>query len=176
VLGLEGRYRAADPAASVAWVEHVLPLVRSDLMGIQIINEPAYWFTPQEYAAHHRQIASIVRALAPGVPIVAGDSGAQEKGQNSLAFWEAAVAAGATDYDVLSLHVTGTRREGELKEFAGRLRAFCRPGKRLWITEGDWGHLPFLRGQGLSIEETFIYTWNDDADPALIRRPGGRLP
>jgi hypothetical protein len=110
------------------------------------------------------------------VPIVAGDVGVQEEGRNTLAQWQAAVAAGASGHDVLSLHVTGSRRRGELEEFAGRVRAFVGPGARVWVTECDWGHLGFLRGQGLEVEEAFIYTWNDDQLPALIRRPGGRLP
>jgi hypothetical protein len=174
ILGQERRDSAADPAAAVAWVRHILPRVRSDLMGIQIVNEPANWFTPREYADYHRQIAPLVRELAPGVPIVAGDFGVQEQGKNNLTWWQAAVAEGL-DYDILSLHVTGTKRRGELAAFAGRVRAFA-SGRRIWITEGDWGHLGFLREQGLSVEETFIYTWNDDEVPALIRRPGGRLP
>ncbi|HKI37863.1 MAG TPA: hypothetical protein VKA46_38775 [Gemmataceae bacterium] len=176
ILGQERRDSAADADAAVAWVKHVLPLVHSDLMGIQIVNEPAYTFSPGEYAAYHRRIAPLVRQLAPGVPIVAGDFGVPEKGQNSLDVWKEVVAAGASDYDVLSIHVTGSRREGELKDFAARLRDLAGPGRRVWITEGDWGQLRFLRQQGVAVEETFIYTWNDDALPALVRRPGGKLP
>jgi hypothetical protein len=175
ILGQERRDSAADVPAAVAWVKHILPLVRADLMGVQIVNEPAYTFTPEEYAAYHRQIAPLVRELAPGVPIVAGDFGVPVKGPNSLDVWEAAVAAGATDYDVLSIHVTGSRKEGELRDFAARLRSFGVP-RRVWITEGDWGQLRFLREQGVDVEEDFVYTWNDDQDPSLIRRPGGRLP
>ncbi len=176
ILGQERRDSAADMPATVAWIQHILPLIRSDLIGIQIVNEPAYWFSPEEYAAYHQQIASLIRSLVPEVPIVAGDFGIQAKGRNTLAHWQAAVAAGASDYDVLSIHATGTRRRGELQEFAHRLRAFAGPGRRIWITEGDWGHLSFLREQGIEVEEDFIYTWNDDEIPALIRRPGGRLP
>jgi hypothetical protein len=176
ILGQERRDSTADPPATMAWIEHILPLVRSDLMGLQIVNEPAHWFTPGEYASHHRRVAPLVRSLAPGVPIVAGDFAVQEAGKNTLDFWKAAVAAGASDYDVLSVHATGMRRQDELKDFAARLRAFAGPARRVWITEGDWGHLGFLRGQGVSVEEDFIYTWNDDQLPALIRRPGGRLP
>jgi hypothetical protein len=176
ILGQERRDSTADLPAALAWIEHILPLVRSDLMGIQIVNEPAHWFTPEEYAAYHRQVASLIRSLAPGVPIVAGDFAVQSEGRNTLDFWKAAVAAGAADYDVLSVHATGMRREDELKDFAARLRAFAGPGRRVWITEGDWGHLGYLRGQGVNVEEDFIYTWNDDRLPALIRRPGGKLP
>jgi hypothetical protein len=176
ILGQERRDSAADPAAAAAWVKHIIPLVRADLVGVQIVNEPAHWFTPEEYAAYHRQIAPLVRSLAPEVPIVAGDFGVGAEGRNTLDFWRAAVAAGASDYDVLSVHVTGMTRQGPLREFAERVREFAGPGRRIWITEGDWGHLPFLRGQGLEVEEDFVYTWNDDASPALIRRPGGRLP
>jgi hypothetical protein len=176
ILGQERRDSATDAGAAVAWIKQILPLVRSDLIGIQIVNEPANTFTPQEYGAYHRQIAPLIRALAPGVPIVAGDFGVQEQGQNTLDHWKAAVAAGAADYDILSIHVTGTRRESELSNFANRLRAFAGPDRRIWITEGDWGHLAFLRRQGLNVEENFIYTWNDDEIPALIRRPGGKLP
>jgi hypothetical protein len=175
ILGQERRDSAADEPAAVAWVKHILPLVRPDLVGVQIVNEPAYTFTPQEYAAYHRRIAPLVRELAPGVPIVAGDFGVPEKGQNTLDVWKATVAAGATDYDILSVHVTGSRKEGELTDFAARLRDFAGPG-RVWITEGDWGQLRFLREQGVAVEESFVYTWNDDEMPALIRRPGGRLP
>jgi hypothetical protein len=175
ILGQERRDSAADLDVSVAWVRYILPRVRSDLIGVQIVNEPAYWFTPEEYAAYHRQIAPLIRELAPGVPIVAGDFGVPAKGQNTLDLWQAAVAAGASDYDILSVHVTGMRREGDLKDFADRLRAAW-PGGRIWITEGDWGHLRFLRDQGLNVEEDFVYTWNDDQVPALIRRPGGKLP
>jgi hypothetical protein len=175
ILGQEKRDSAADVPATIAWIKHILPLVRSDLIGIQIVNEQAYWFTPEEYAAYHGRIASLIRALAPEVPIVAGDFGVEAKAKNNLARWQEAVAAGAADYDILSIHVTGMRRERELIDFARRLREF-RPGCRIWITEGDWGQLRFLREQGLHIEESFVYTWNDDELPALIRRPGGRLP
>jgi hypothetical protein len=176
ILGQERRDSAADTPAALAWIEHILPLVRSDLIGVQIVNEPAHSFTPQEYGAYHRQIARLVRALVPEVPIVAGDFGVQQDGRNTLECWQAAVAAGASDYDILSLHVTGMKRDGELKEFARRVRAFAGPGRRIWITEGDWGHLRFLRQQHLDVEENFIYTWNDDELPALVRRPGGKLP
>jgi hypothetical protein len=175
ILGQERRDSAADEPAAVAWIKHILPLVREDLIGVQIVNEPAYTFTPEEYAAYHQRIASLVRELAPGVPIVAGDFGVPVKGQNTLDVWKATVAAGASDYDVLSIHVTGWRKEGELEDFAARLRAFAGPG-RIWITEGDWGQLRFLREQGVDVEEAFIYTWNDDPLPSLIRRPEGRLP
>jgi hypothetical protein len=176
ILGQERRDSAANMTAASAWIKHILPLVRGDLIGVQIVNEQACWFTAEDYAAYHRQIAPLIRALAPKVPIVAGDFGVQEKGQNTLAHWQAAVAAGASDYDILSIHVTGTRRQGELQDFAKRLLAFSPPGQRIWITEGDWGHLPFLRDQGLKIEENFIYTWNDDRDANLIKRPGRRMP
>jgi hypothetical protein len=141
----------------------------------QIVNEPAYWFTPQEYAAYHRRLTPLIRRLAPGVPIVAGDFGIQANGRNTLGMRQTAVAAGASDYDVLSVHATGVRRRGELADFARRLQAFRRPGLRVWITEGDWGHLPCLFGQGVDVEEDFVYTWNDDTVPDLVRRPGGRL-
>jgi len=176
ILGQEKRDSAADVPATVAWIKHILPLVRSDLVGIQIVNEPAHWFTAEEYAAYHQQIAPLIRSLAPEVPIVAGDFGVEEQGKNTLAHWQAAVAAGASDYDILSVHATGMRREGELKAFAKRLRAFAGTRHRIWITEGDWGQLGFLCEQGLNVEEDFIYTWNDDQLPALIRRPGGKLP
>jgi hypothetical protein len=175
ILGQERRDSAADEPAAVAWIKHILPLVREDLIGVQIVNEPAYTFTPEEYAAYHQRIAPLVRELAPGVPIVAGDFGVPVKGQNTLDVWKATVAAGASDYDVLSIHVTGWRKEGELEDFAARLHAFGGPG-RIWITEGDWGELRFLREQNVDVEETFIYTWNDDPLPSLIRRPKGRLP
>jgi hypothetical protein len=145
-------------------------------MGIQIVNEPAHWFTPQEYAAYHQQIAPLIRSLAPEVPIVAGDFGVQEAGRNTLGIWQSTAAAGARDYDVLSLHVTGITKERHLKDFARRLRNFVSPGQRIWITEGDWGQRQYLHDQGVTVEETFIYTWNDDELPTLIRRPGGRLP
>ncbi len=175
ILGQERRDSAADEPAAVAWFQHILPLVRDDLIGVQIVNEPAYTFTPEEYGAYHRRMAPLVREFAPGVPIVAGDFGVTAKGLNTLDGWKAMVAAGASDYDVLSIHVTGWRKEGELKDFAARLRAFGGPG-RVWVTEGDWGQLRFLREQGVAVEEHFLYTWNDDALPVLIRRPGGRLP
>jgi len=176
ILGQERRDSAARTPEAVAWIKHILPLVRSDLIGVQIVNEPAHSFTPQEYGAYHREVAPLVRALAPGVPIVAGDFGVQAEGRNNLDDWKAAVAAGAADYDILSLHVTGMRRVAELRDFARRVREFAEPGRRVWITEGDWGQLAFLRGEHLEIEEDFLYTWNDDQLPALIRRPGGKLP
>jgi hypothetical protein len=176
ILGQERRDSAANVPATIDWIKHIIPLVRRDLLGIQIVNEPAYWFAPEEYAAYHQQIASLIRLLAPEIPIVAGDFGVQQKGQNTLDHWQAAVTAGATDFDVLSIHVTGMRKAGELREFAKRLRAASALGRRIWITEGDWGHLRFLRDQGVTIEECFIYTWNDDPLPTLIRRPGGKLP
>ena len=176
ILGQEKRDSAAMEDAAIAWIKHILPLVRDDLIGVQIVNEPAYKFTPQEYADWHRRIAPLVRELAPGVPIVAGDFGVQEKGQNSLDIRKATVAAGASDYDILSLHVTSYRNETELKHFAARVRELAGPHRQVWITEGDWGQFPFLREQGLDVQEDFIYTWNDDELPSLIRRPGGRLP
>src|SRR5262249_26690318 len=136
--------------------------VRNDLLGVQLVNEQAYWFTPEEYAAYHSRIAPLIRSLAPDVPIVAGDFGVPAKGANTLDLWQRAVAAGASDYDILSIHVTGTKRQADLKDFATRLRTFWGPNRRIWITEGDWGQLPFLRGCGLNVEEDFIYTWNDD--------------
>jgi hypothetical protein len=176
ILGQEKRDSAADLPATVAWINDILPRVRSDLIGIQIVNEPAYWLSPEEYAAYHRRIAPLLRSLAPEVPIVAGDFGVEEQGMNTLALWQHAVAAGASDYDIVSLHVTGRRRESELQDFAARLRASCGSAHRIWITEGDWGQLRFLRENGVNVEEAFIYTWNDDQLPGLIRRPGGRLP
>jgi hypothetical protein len=175
ILGQERRDSAADEPAAVAWVKHILPLVRSDLLGVQIVNEPAYTFTPDEYAAYHGRIAPLVRELAPGVPIVAGDFGVPARGPNSLDVWKTIVAAGPVDYDILSVHVTGSLKEGQLREFAARVRAVAGPGRRVWVTEGDWGQMRFLRDQGLDVEECFVYTWNDDETPALIRRPGGRL-
>jgi hypothetical protein len=158
------------------WARHILPLVRDDLVGIQIVNEAAYHFSPQEYAEYHQKMALLIRSLAPGVPIVAGDFGVERRGKNNLDFWKAAVAAGAADYDILSLHLTGMRRAGDLKDFARRVGAFAGPSRRIWITEGDWCQLAFLRSHGLNVEEDFIYTWNDDELPSLIRRPGGKLP
>jgi hypothetical protein len=175
ILGQERRDSAANVPETIAWIKHILPRVRADLVGIQIVNEHAHWFTPAEYAAYHQQIAPLIRSLAPGVPIVAGDFGVPAQGDNTLDLWKAAVAAGATDYDVLSIHVTGVVKEYKLEDFARRLRAFA-GGRRIWITEGDWGQLQFLRARGLNVEETFVYTWNDDQDLKLIRRPGGRLP
>jgi hypothetical protein len=175
ILGQERRDSAADLPAALAWVDYILPRVRDDLIGIQIVNEPAHSFSPEDYAGYHRQMAQRIRSLAPGVPIVAGDFSVQERGRNTLDLWQAAVAAGASDYDIVSVHVTGSRRRGELTRFAGRLRQFLGPRHRIWITEGEWGHLDFLRRQGLNVEEDFIYTWNDDDVPELIRRPGGKL-
>src|SRR6202043_3808192 len=57
ILGQEKRDTTADLPAAIAWVKQILPLVREDLVGVQIVNEPAHWFTPQEYAAYHRQVA-----------------------------------------------------------------------------------------------------------------------
>jgi hypothetical protein len=177
ILGQERRDSAADTAAAIAWIKHIMPLVRDDLIGVHIVNEPAHTFSPEEYAAYHQQIAPLLRSLAPDVPIVAGDFGVQEQGQNTLAHWQAMVAAGAIDYDILSIHVTGRTRQRELVDFARRVRDFAGTEKRIWITEGDWGQLSFLRAQGLNVEENFIYTWNDDVlDAKLIRRPGGKLP
>jgi hypothetical protein len=176
VLGQEKRDSAADKPSAIAWIKHILPLVRSDLIGVQIVNEPAHWFTPEAYAAYHSEVASLIRSLAPEVPIVAGDFGVEEQGSNTLEHWKAAMAAGAVDYDILSIHPTGIRRETELMAFAKRLRDFAGLPRRIWITEGDWGHLAFLRKQGLNVEEDFLYTWNDDQVPSLIRRPGGKLP
>ena len=176
ILGQERRDSTADVPATIAWIRHILPLVRSDLMGIEIINEPAHWFTPEDYAAYHQKIAPLIRSLAPEVPIVAGDFSAQEPGKNTLKAWQAMVAAGATDYDILSLHLTGITKKSHLDDLAHQLPLFLAPDKKIWITEGDWGQLPYLRQQGLKVEETFLYTWNDDELPALIRRPGGRLP
>ncbi len=176
ILGQERRDTVDDLPATLAWIRQILPLVRDDLLGVQIINEPAYWFTPEEYAAYHRQIAPLIRSLAPKVPLVAGDFSAPAQGRNTLAIWQTMVAAGASDYDVVSLHVTGVRRKSDLKDLARRLPQALPAGKRIWITEGDWGQRAYLRDQGLAVEETFLYTWNDDATPALIRRPGGRLP
>jgi hypothetical protein len=175
ILGQEKRDSAADIPAARAWIRHILPLVRTDLIGVQLVNEPAHWFSPAEYAAYHQDMAPLVRELAPQVPLVAGDFGATSHGRNSLDFWRAAVAAGV-DYDILSVHPTGTLRENTLGAFAKQVRALVGPGGRVWITEGDWGHLSYLRRQGLNVEENFIYTWNDDDMPNMIRRPGGRLP
>jgi hypothetical protein len=176
ILGQERRDSAAIESEAIAWIKHILPLVRGDLIGVQIVNEPAYTFTPEEYATYHARIAPLVRELAPEVPIVAGDFGVPEKGQNTLDIWKAILAAGTVDYDILSIHVAGWRKAGELKDFAARLRRFAGPQRKVWITEGDWGQLAFLRDQGVNVEEDFLYTWNDDAMPNLIRRPGGRLP
>jgi hypothetical protein len=176
ILGQERRDSEADLPRTLAWIKHILPLVKNDLIGLQIVNEHAHWFTPEEYAAYHRQIAPVIRSLAPEVPIVAGDFGVPARGDNTLDHWKAAVAAGASDYDVLSIHVTGVIKEYKLADFASRLRDSAGPRRRIWITEGDWGQLDFLRARGLNIEENFVYTWNDDQDPALIRRPGGRMP
>jgi hypothetical protein len=174
ILGQERRDSAANVPQTIGWIKHILPLVRADLAGIQIVNEQAHWFTPAEYAAYHRQIAPLIRALAPGVPIVAGDFGVPAKGDNTLDLWREAVAAGADDYDVLSIHVTGVVKEYKLEDFARRLRRFAGE-RRIWITEGDWGQWQFLRDRGLNVKEHFVYTWNDDQDAKLIRRPGGKL-
>jgi hypothetical protein len=175
ILGQERRDSAADVPAAIAWIERIVPLVRADLMGIQIVNEPAHWFTPEEYVVYHRRIAALLRALAPEVPIVAGDFGVPAKGANTVEHWKAFLAAGTLDYDVLSLHVTGSRQVGELKDFVRRVRDIA-DGRRTWITEGDWGQLGALREAGLTVQECFIYSWNDDQVTALIRRPGGKFP
>lgn len=175
ILGQEKRDTAADVPKSMAWMRHILPLVRHDLIGVQIVNEPAHGFTPAEYAEYHRQVAPLIRRLAAGVPIVAGDFGVQADGKNNLEYWKAAVATGLVDYDILSIHPTGVTRKRELDDFAQRLLDFAGPERQIWITEGDWGQLPYLRERGLHIEEAFVYTWNDDVDERLIRRPGGRL-
>ena len=72
-----------------------------------------------------------------------------------------------TSTSVPVVHVTGWRKEGELRDFAARLREFRGPG-RVWVTEGDWGQLRFLREQGVAVEEYFIYTWNDFYGPLVF--------
>ena len=176
ILGQERRDSVADIDTAIAWIRYIVPLVHSDLIGIQIVNEPAHWFTPKEYADYHCRIAPILRSLAPEVPIVAGDFGVEARGTNTLDLWQQTVAAGASDYDILSLHVTTRRKRADLADFADRLRTFAADGRRIWITEGDWGQLAFLREHGVPVEECFVYCWNDDEDSTLIRRPGGRLP
>ncbi|MGE3807451.1 MAG: hypothetical protein AB7K24_22535 [Gemmataceae bacterium] len=175
ILGQEKRDSAAMEDRAITWIKHIVPLVRGDLIGLQIVNEPPHTFTPAEYACYHRKIAPLIRQLAPEVPIVAGDFDVRARGSNTLGLWQEAVAAGAGDYDILSIHVTSKFRAGELTDFAQRLRAFASPGQRIWITEGDWGQLAFLRQNGVPIGECFIYTWNDDREDHLVRRPGGRL-
>jgi hypothetical protein len=175
ILGQEKRDSAADVPAARAWIGHILPLVRADLIGVQIVNEPAHWFSPAEYAAYHKQISPLIRELAPEVPIVAGDFAATNRGRNTLDFWRATLAEGV-DHDILSIHPTGALRTSTLATFAKQVRALSGPDQRIWITEGDWGQLACLRRHGLNVEENFIYTWNDDVMPNLIRRPGGRLP
>jgi len=45
---------------------------------------------------------------------------------------------------------------------------------RYWVTEGDWGHLPWCNKQGLITEKVFLYSWNGSGD-GLELRPGGVL-
>ena len=117
----------------------------------------------------------VIRSVVPGIPIVASDTGHAD-GRNGLDQWEHLVKSGlmsTRDYDIVSLHLTRIDKEGELKQMVTRLKALHGPAMRYWVTEGDWGHLPWLNKQGLNVEKVFIYSWNSGDGLAL--RPGGVL-
>jgi hypothetical protein len=170
ILGQEKRDSALIPEASKAWARSILPVVKSDLIGVQIVNEAWFGFTPVEYVAWHRIMAPIIRAAAPGVPIVVGDP---PPIPSRLDWWEA-VVHGGIDFDIVSLHVTDADKESNLLPFVQRLSRLHGPIMRYWITEGDWGQFPWLMGHGLNVEKDFIYSWNSNDGHA--RRPSGPLP
>jgi hypothetical protein len=177
ILGQEKRDSADIADQSIAWATKVLPLIRDELVGVQIVNEQAYFFAPNEYVSWHRKMAPLVRSLVPGVPIVAGDFGHAD-GRNGIDQWERLVRQGfwpANDtYDVVSLHLTRINKEGELKQMIARLKTLHSSAMHYWVTEGDWGHLPFLNSQGLTTDKIFLYSWNGSGD-GLELRPGGVL-
>lgn len=171
----QGKTDSADIAeASEAWARQILPLVKDDLLGVQIVNEQAYFFQPNEYVAWHRKMVPLVRSLVPGVPIVAGDFGHAD-GRNGIDQWERLVKSGfvsSLDFNVISLHLTRISKEGELRRMVERLKNLhgFPLATRYWVTEGDWGHLPWLQSQGIKVEKVFLYSWNSDDGLAL--RPG----
>ena len=176
ILGQEKRDSADVADQSIAWATKILPLVKDDLLGVQIVNEQAYFFAPNKYVAWHRKMVPLVRSLVPGVPIVAGDFGHAD-GRNGLDQWEKMVRMGflaSLDFNIVSLHLTRINKEGELKQMVARLRSLHGPAMRYWVTEGDWGHLPWLNKQGLTTEKVFLYSWNGSGD-GLGLRPGGVL-
>ena len=175
ILGQERRDSAADVPAAVAWVKHILPLVRDDLIGVQIVNEPAYTFTPAGVRRlpprGWRRWCASWRRGCPSWPAI---SACRRRARTRSTSGKAIVAAGATDYDVLSIHVTGSRKEGELADFAARLRAFARAAARSGSRKGDWGQLRFLREQGSTWRRRSSTPGTTTRCRRLIRRPGGR--
>lgn len=175
ILGQEKQDSADIADLSIVWATRILPLIKDDLLGVQIVNEQAYFFAPGEYMSWHRHMVPLVRSLVPGVPIVAGDFGHAD-GRNGIDRWERLVRAGFAwpgDYDIVSLHLTRINKESELKQMVARLKALHGPSMRYWVTEGDWGHLGWLNAQRLTTDKVFLYSWNSDDGLAL--RPGGVL-
>lgn len=170
ILGQEKRDSADMSDQAQAWARHILLLVKDDLLGVQIVNEAWGTFTPSEYVSWHQIMAPIIRQFAPGVPIVAGDV---DPVISHLNWWERVMQAGI-EFDVVSLHVTDFDKEVDLSALAQRLSRLHGPGAAYWITEGGYGHLPWLTTHGLNVRADFIYGWNTRDGHA--RRPGGPLP
>lgn len=169
ILGQEKRDSANMPGKAQAWARSILPLIKDDLIGVQVVNEAWGTFTPAEYVAWHQIMAPIIRQLAPGVPILAGDV---DPVRSHLDWWEHVMQAGI-DFDVISLHVTDFDKKSDLSALTQRLIRLHGPGATYWITEGGYGHLPWLTTHGLNVRADFIYSWNTKDGHA--RRPGGPL-
>lgn len=147
----------------IAWLHECLPQVRDILCGVQLSNEE--WnddfgggpgsvptTSPEEFAAWHNALSPIVRELAPGVPLCAGDIGHAR----SRRWWEAVLTAGLKDYDAISNHVYS------VKDLYGPAN------KPVWVTEaGDLSyHRPWQ-------EKFFLYVWNEQS--RWGKRPGGGI-
>lgn len=172
-----------DLATQQTWIRNGLPQVTDVLDAVQIANEPDGFSgrTPDDYAAWHRAMVSVVRETVPGVPIVSPDL----RGVGAWNRW--VLKTGLTygpDYDIVSLHVTHQNREDELRRFIKDVRTLTGHRQpRVWITEGDWGQARVFSVNGLPIERTYVYVWNCNmggygpvCEPETRRPQGGSVP
>lgn len=136
---------------------------------MQIVNEASKWFSPEEYVVWHRQIAPIIHAYAPGVPIVTGDITAEKHDPNGVGWWRDVVRAGLRismprthdgDYDILSLHLQKMNKESEMQRITAMIDDLYGGKVRIWITESQYVQGPWLARLRETVERVFPYSWN----------------
>lgn len=138
-----------DREQAIAWVRHLLDTWGDVIIGIQPGNEPYHDFehwTPADYLVWHRLVAT--EAKARHIPVVTGDFGPGYR-DKAMGFYAKAGLNWATDVDVFSLHVTGDRNSGDLRDFLRQIPT----GLPIWITEGDWSQRTVIPAA-----ETYVYT------------------
>lgn len=160
-----------DLARLDPWIRSGLPAIVDVLDGVQLANEPDGYsgMTPTQYTDWHRQVASIVRQVAPGVPILSPDF----RGVGAWNDWVMRTQLDyGRDYDVVSLHVTHVTGVNDLQTYVNDVKRWTQQTTpRVWITEGDWGQRVWFDGHGLPVERSYVYVYNGHEPES--RRTGG---